>query len=214
MASAGYHETRLSSDPKRRVLWRVLTRYIQRYVDEDAVLLDFGAGYCDFTNLITAREKYAYDIWDGIAEFCGPSVKPLIESENDYEKLRELKSESVDVVFASNIFEHFSVDELKVVVEVLRSKLKVGGRLILLQPNFCYSYKNYFDDYTHKSIWTHLSLSDFIESNGFDVEDVKAKFLPLTVKSKLPVHPFLIECYLRSPFKPFSGQMLVTAIKK
>ena len=37
------------------------------------------------------------------------------------------------------------------------------------------------------------------------------RFLPLTVKSRLPVSPLLIRAYLASPFKPWGKQMLVRA---
>ena len=37
------------------------------------------------------------------------------------------------------------------------------------------------------------------------------RFLPLTVKSRLPVWPPLIGLYLNSPFKPMGKQMFVRA---
>ena len=43
------------------------------------------------------------------------------------------------------------------------------------------------------------------------VLDVQPRFLPLTVKSRLPVWPPLIGAYLKSPVKPLGKQMLVRA---
>ncbi len=204
-----YHSIRLVADPKRKVLWSVLTEYLQRYIEESSSVLDFGAGYCDFINMIKAKEKIAYDIWDGIQDFANDDVKLIVGSEASLDGLDELEDDSLDVIFASNIFEHFEVEDLSELIQKLKLKLKPKGILIALQPNYHYAYKMYFDDYTHKSIWTHVSLPDYFSGQGFRVIDVQAKFMPLTVKSRLPVSRYLIKLYLISPFKPIAGQMLV-----
>ena len=57
----------------------------------------------------------------------------------------------------------------------------------------------------------HISLADFLEANGYEVVEVRPRFLPLTVKSRLPVWPPLIAAYLASPLKPLGKQMLLVA---
>jgi len=52
---------------------------------------------------------------------------------------------------------------------------------------------------------------DFLNANGFDVIEIWPRFLPLTVKSRLPASPGLIKAYLASPIKPLAKQMLVRA---
>ncbi|MDA0205972.1 MAG: hypothetical protein O2795_11585 [Acidobacteria bacterium] len=47
--------------------------------------------------------------------------------------------------------------------------LKPGGRLICVQPNFRLEPRRYFDDYTHKQIYTDVSFRDFLEANGLKV---------------------------------------------
>ncbi len=215
MRTAGddYHSTRLKEDKRRDVLWSVLSRHLQQFVPGDsASILDFGAGYCGFINEIRGGRKLAYDQWDGIRQHVGPGVEPVV---GHYRVLDgEIADGNLDVVFASNVFEHFSVEELQEVVPFLASKLRKRGRLILVQPNFYYAFRRYFDDYTHKSIWTHVSLPDFLSTMGFDEVHVKGDFLPLTVKSRLPVNSLLIEAYLRSPVRPMAGQMLVVVEKR
>ena len=93
----------------------------------------------------------------------------------------------------------------------LRKKLSARGSLTLLQPNYRYAYKEYFDDYTHVSVYSHVSICDFLGSQHFDVIDVEPRFLPLTVKTRLPVSSWLIAAYLLSPIKPFGKQMLIRA---
>ena len=57
----------------------------------------------------------------------------------------------------------------------------------MLQPNYRYAYREYFDDYTHVAVYSHISLADFLVANGWEVIEVQPRFLPLTVKSRLPV---------------------------
>jgi hypothetical protein len=73
------------------------------------------------------------------------------------------------------------------------------------------AYREYFDDYTHVSVFSHVSLADFLRVNGFDLLEIRPRFLPLTVKSRLPVLPWLIKAYLASPIKPMAKQMLIRA---
>jgi ubiquinone/menaquinone biosynthesis C-methylase UbiE len=122
-----------------------------------------------------------------------------------------LDDNSIDFVFASNLFEHVSQDTFASVLEQLRRKLKRDGTITLLQPNFYYAYRDYFDDYTHTTVYSHVSICDFLEANTYEVLTCKPRFLPLTLKSRLKVSPFLIRMYLSSPLKPLGKQMLVRA---
>jgi hypothetical protein len=97
------------------------------------------------------------------------------------------------------------------VLSTLRRKLRTGGTLNILQPNYRFCYDEYFDDYTHVTVYSDRSICDFLRTHGFDVIQCEARFLPLTVKSRLPVLPWLIRLYLSSPVKPLGKQMLIRA---
>ena len=85
------------------------------------------------------------------------------------------------------------------------------GTLTILQPNYRYAYREYFDDYTHVAIYSHISLADLLTAHGWDVVEVRSRFLPLTVKSRMPVWAPLIGAYLAAPIKPLGKQMLIVA---
>jgi hypothetical protein len=89
--------------------------------------------------------------------------------------------------------------------------LSPGGTLNILQPNYRLCSNEYFDDYTHVSIYSDRSLCDFLRAHGLRVLECQARFLPLTIKSRLPVSPALIRAYLASPVKPLAKQMFVRA---
>jgi hypothetical protein len=86
-----------------------------------------------------------------------------------------------------------------------------SGTLNILQPNYRFAYREYFDDYTHVTVYSDRSLVDFLGAHGFRVLECYPRFLPLTIKSRFPVSPFLIRTYLRLPFKPMGKQMLIRA---
>lgn len=116
------------------------------------------------------------------------------------------------MVFASNLLEHLSRADGAACAAAVRRVLKPGGSFIVVQPNFKYCAADYFDDFTHtENIHTHVSMADFLEASGFRVGHVEGKFLPFSMRSGLPTASFLAALYLRSPWRPFAGQMLVVA---
>ena len=116
-----------------------------------------------------------------------------------------------DVVFASNLLEHLDRPVTDLLLAESARVLRKGGTLILLQPNFRLNPGGYFDDYTHRTIFTDVSLRDWLESAGFDIVKETPRFLPLTVKSRLGAFSFLTPLYLKLPWRPLAGQMFVLA---
>jgi hypothetical protein len=205
----GYFDSRLPSDPRREVLWRTLWRaYFCHLIRADDTVLDLGAGYCHFINNVRSQRRLAVDKWPGFAAWAAPGVEARV---GDIGDLAWLADGSVDFVLASNVFEHLSKDALSRLLPRLREKLASRGRLCLIQPNYRYCSKEYFDDYTHVTVFSHVSIGDLLTAHGFRVLECRPRFLPLTVKSRLPVHPALIRAYLASPIRPGAKQMLVLA---
>lgn len=204
-----YFATRFAVDPRREVLWRTLVQhYFQAQIPADGCVLELGAGYGNFINNVRARRRIAQDQWAGFADHLQADVEAHVGPVHD---LSFLEDDSIDFVFASNLFEHITQDEFASVLKQLRQKLKRAGTLTLLQPNYRYAFREYFDDYTHKTVYSHLSIRDFLEANSYEVLACKPRFLPLTLKSRLKVSPSLIRLYLLSPVKPLGKQMLVQA---
>jgi ubiquinone/menaquinone biosynthesis C-methylase UbiE len=211
MTDSPYHLARFSFDPRRRVLWQTLVACVfQKQIPPDAVVLELGSGYGDFINAVKARRRLAVDQWAGMLSHLEPGVEGLITS---ITQLDGVADGSVDYVFSSNCFEHVSQADLVNCLAQLRRKMKPGAMLTIVQPNFKYCSHEYFDDYTHVTIYTARSLSDLLTANGFKIVRCVPRFLPLTLKSRAPVHPLLIRLYLTSPFKPLAKQMLISAIR-
>ena len=206
---AGYHDSRLTRDTRRDTVWKALWRYhFKAIVPADGCVLDLGCGYGEFINNVEARRRIGLDVWDGISSHLEPGVEAIVSSVTDLDKLDD---GSVDFAFASNLFEHVTQADFAAVLKALRAKLAPGGTLNILQPNYRYAYREYFDDYTHITVYSHVSLADFLAANDYEVIEMRPRFLPLTVKSRAPVWPPLIGLYLQSPFKPLGKQMFVRA---
>jgi SAM-dependent methyltransferase len=203
-----YRRTRFTALPARDRAWRPICRYLQRYVPPDGAVLDLGAGYCSFINNITAGEKHALDAFEGVAAHAAPDVTAHVGSCSD---LARFADDLFDIVFASNLLEHLDRAEIAATLSEIRRVLRTDGRLILLQPNFRYCASEYFDDYTHRSVFSHVSLADLLAASGFAVVRVHPRFLPLSFKSRVPAWPWLVSLYLRLPVRPLGKQMLLVA---
>jgi SAM-dependent methyltransferase len=205
-----YQTVRIPFSPHRAKAWVHIARHLQRFINESASVLELACGYGDFSNNIRAASRTAMDQNPEFAVHLRDGVRFEV---GDSTQLARFASESFDVVFASNFLEHLDRPAcLRVCQEVLRV-LRPGGTFILLQPNFGLRPRQYFDDYTHVSIFTDVALSDLLTANGFEPVLVKRRFLPLTFKSRGGKLSWLVPLYLRSPIKPLAGQMLVVVRK-
>ena len=208
MKNDAYFHSSFKKRPEREGVWKVIARYLQRYIPPDSIVLDLGAGYCNFINNIKAKEKHAVDLFDDIEKYAASGIATYKQS---ILHLDNLKSSYFDVIFASNILEHLSHEEMQSVIPQFKRILKAGGKLIIIQPNFRYAYKVYFDDYTHKQIFTANGLAELLASYGFAIRVRQDRFLPFSMRAAIPKLPFLVTLYLFSPLKPFGGQMLFVA---
>jgi len=206
-----YFSSRLRHDPSRDELWPVLCRYLQKDIPADSRVLELGGGYCNFINNIKASEKHVVDIYEGVKELAAENVTAHVQS---CTTLANFPDSHFDVVFASNLFEHLTREQLDATLSEVWRVLGRDGRLIVIQPNFKYAIREYFDDYTHVQIFTHVSLQDLLQARGFSIDLVMPRFLPFSLKAKAPKWPWLLRAYLSSPWRPFAGQMYVIARKR
>lgn len=204
----GYFQTRLEHLPQRAAVWRHICDHLRAWIGPADDVLELGAGWCDFANNVRAGRVVAMDIDATVARSVAPHVEAVV---GDCTDLSAFADSSFDVVFASNLLEHLQRDQTTALLAEARRVLRPTGRLILVQPNFRLNPGGYFDDYTHVAIYTDRSLADFLRAHGWDIELMQARFLPLTMKSRGSRLTFLVPWYLRSPVKPFAGQLLCVA---
>ena len=93
----------------------------------------------------------------------GLDVTDKIDFETD---ALPLADNSVDVVTAVSLIEHLRSPRM-MLAETLRV-LKPGGAMILVTPNWRYSYREFFDDPTHVHPYTERSIRFTLKSGGFE----------------------------------------------
>jgi SAM-dependent methyltransferase len=210
---ASYHTAHLVDDPRRATVWKVVARYLASHVAPGAHVLELGAGYCDWINNVQASRRVAVDVWPELPAHTAPGVEPMVIDISN--GLHSFGDATFDVVLASNLLEHFAPDAAAEVVREVARLLRPAGRFIVIQPNFRYAWRRYFDDYTHRAIFTDVSLAALLRAHGFTIIDVKPRFVPYSMQgTRIPIASWLVKAYLMSPFKPAAGQMLVIAQKE
>jgi SAM-dependent methyltransferase len=194
------YDTRFSPLEKARKdrVWRVLCQsFFQRYIRDDDTVLDLGAGYCEFINHIACRRRIALDQSEDLGQHAAAGVEVLAGPSAD---LASVPRGSIDVAFASNVFEHLpSKQELLRILAEIRRVLRHGGRLLILQPNIRYTGGAYWDFFDHHLPLTERSLVEALLMTGLTPVEVRPRFLPFTTKSRLPPHPALVWLYLKLP---------------
>jgi ubiquinone/menaquinone biosynthesis C-methylase UbiE len=106
-----------------------------------------------------------------------------------------------DVILSKSFIEHLNYPE-KYFEEAYRV-LKPNGILISLVPDWESNYKIYFDDFTHRSPFSNISLAYAYKMYGFKEVEV-FKFRQLPIVWKFPILNYL--CSFLSPFIPVRTQ--------
>jgi len=207
-----YFETRFKHSEIKEKIWKELAKYFQEKIpiNEKDRVLDLGAGYCYFINNIKCKEKHALDISEFPLKNANREVKTHIGSCTN---LSFCKSNYFDVIFCSNLLEHLKIEDIFVTLDEVYRILKNNGKFVILSPNYYYSYREYFDDFDHKTPLTHKNIQDILVSKKFKIEKLVSRFLPFSANETKIFNKYLFRLYLYSPVKPFSKQMLVIVKK-
>lgn len=158
--------------------------------------LEAGCGRGDFLRNFKklGLDVAGIDISSSSVEFCeGISIK-VCDVEN---QMIPYPDETFDVVYSKSLIEHFYYPE-RYMKEAYRV-LKPGGMMLTLAPDWESNYKIYFDDFTHRTPFTAVSLEDIYKIFCFEEVNVY-KFRQLPIVWKFPV--LNIVCSLIAPLVP------------
>jgi len=205
---SSYHVVHFSHDLARTPVWQEVCRYLQRFVHSDEDLLDIGAGYGECARFIQARRKWALDYNPDLVRHWAADVIPVIQSV--LEPLPFL-ADSLGTVVASNLLEHFTLQECEHILSEIARVLRPGGRLVVIQPNFRLCPERYYDDYTHKTPFSDQGFVRLLQSLAWDIVHSEPRFLPFSMESRLPKWRPLIRLYLSLRYRPLAGQFLIVA---
>ena len=142
---------------------------------------------------------YGIDLSEHAGTMClDIEVKKKVDLENDKWPYPD---NYFDIIYNKSIMEHLRNPD-KFLAEAKRV-LKPGGKILCLIPDWESNYKTYFDDFTHRSPFTSVSLTDILKMSDFNkIKVFKFRQLPIVWR-----YPFInIFCSLISPFIPVRTQ--------
>ncbi len=199
--------------PFRRKMWQLLCQdFFQQFIPAESTVMEVAAGYCEFINNIKAKRKIAVDINPNTRKHAESSVEVVTALSTD---LSAVQSQTVDAIFISNFFEHITKDQIIDTLKECFRCLKVGGQILILQPNIRFAAKDYWMFFDHITPIDDRALVEILTVLGFKVKLNMPKFLPYTTKSKLPKSLILLKLYLKIPLlhRIFGGQAFVVAAR-
>jgi SAM-dependent methyltransferase len=175
-------------------VWREIVRYLQRYIDASAPILDIACDRGHFIRWAEGSERWATDIRDMRAAL--PAGVRFVQS-SGLELAQVVPNGYFGAVFMSNYLEHLeSSDAVIEQMRVARQLLRPDGRVIVLQPNIRLVGPRYWDFIDHRVALTERSLLEAAELAGLRTVDLITRFLPYSTKGRLPTHPWLVRAYL------------------
>ena len=180
---------------ERMAMWKVLCRdFFQRYVPRESRVLDLGCGSCEFINNISAREKTGVDIAAHADETIAPNVHLIQSSVTD---LRAIESNTQDIVFTSNLFEHLTREEIRDCLQEVIRVLAPDGAFLILQPSIRWLPRDFWMFFDHITPIDDRALVEALVVAGFSIAEWIPRFLPFTTRSRIPQKPWMVALYLR-----------------
>jgi 2-polyprenyl-3-methyl-5-hydroxy-6-metoxy-1,4-benzoquinol methylase len=152
------------------------TFYLPHFIGRKKVI-DIGCGRGEFLQLMQDNKISAIGVDTNVKmiELCKSKNLNVINDEGIH-YLLTIPDDSVDGIFASQVVEHLSFEEMEKLVEVAYQKLKVGGCFVLETINpltlgvYCYSF---YMDPTHVKPVHPATLRFILERIGFDVKPIQ-----------------------------------------
>ena len=212
---AQIYEKRFSGHENyRNRVWKILIKdFFSNWISSNDHILDLGCGYGEFINHINCVERHAMDL--------NPKTKSLLDKQiifhqQDCSASWKIDSNSLDLVFTSNFFEHLpNKESLNLTIGEIKKALKPGGRLIAMGPNISVLKGRYWDFWDHHVALSDQSLCELLEIHDFTIELSEPKFLPYNMVRVKERPLFMISVYLRFPilWRLIGKQFLIVAKK-
>jgi len=148
--------------PWRRANWRFLAEQINN-LDDDALILDVGAGRGDFADALEGHDYLALDVYP----------YPEVDVVCDLTQVNPLRSGRFDAIVLMNVLEH--VYDTNSLFGALIELLKTGGILVIAVP-FLVKIHQEPIDYIR---YTHYALERLSEKHGLTTEILEGYYDPV-----------------------------------
>lgn len=199
-------------DQQQRInVWAPISRFVTSLAGEPQRVLDPACGLGEFINSCPAGERWAADLGlDGST--LDSAIKFISGSFFDV----DLPDDHFDLIFLSNVLEHMlNQEQVNECLVRAKGKLRPGGTIVVMGPNFRYCPKEYFDCADHTVILTHVAVEEHLHTAGFEIRRTVPRFLPYSFRSRLPAWRWTTNAYLKFPpvWRVLGKQFLLVATR-
>ena len=141
---------------------------------ENKTVLDLGSGtgeLCWLADNMGAAAVVGVNLSQDEIDFAKQNVKTTFVRQDIIEYMSQCPAESADAIFALNILEHLTKDDLVALLDHSRRVLKKGGQFIAMVPNATSSYGTMtrYWDITHLQAFTPSSVQQLMRLCGFSM---------------------------------------------
>ena len=135
-------------------------------------VLDLGCGtgeLCWLATNLGAQSVVGVNLSQGEINYAKSHIHATFICQDILEYLSQCESESVDVLYALNILEHLTKDDLAKVLDQSKRVLRDGGHLIAMVPNATspFGAMTRYWDITHHQAFTPSSVQQLMRVFGF-----------------------------------------------
>jgi SAM-dependent methyltransferase len=148
--------------PWRCANWRFLEKCVNS-LPREAVILDFGAGHGDFSEILNRRTFIALDVYP----YNEVDIVCNLEEQVPFRK------KTFDVIVLMNVLEHIRQPEK--LMQTLRSLLKPSGLLIVTIPFLLKLHQQPYDFYRY----SHHQIKEMGQRAGFDLAKIEGYYDPI-----------------------------------
>lgn len=165
--------------------------YTQNWLPEDKATptLDIGCGSGQFIYFLNS-EGYKSTTGIDIDEQQVKSAQSLGLNCHyaDVEKYLKEQKESYSIISMLDILEHFTCEELYPIMELVREKLVIGGKVIVSVPNATspIGLSTRYSDITHETSFSPVSLSELFFCHGMKITSFRDPWpAPISIQHKI-----------------------------
>lgn len=135
----------------------------KKYIKKTDKVLDFGCGGGYLLNNIDCEEKIGFDVNIHAIKYANDAFGLMVNNNID-----NLKKNYFDVIISNHCIEH--IKNPFETLEILKEKIKIGGKIIIYVPNDKFNYKFTNNDIdNHLFSWSPSNLGNLLKSTGYIV---------------------------------------------